>query len=664
MKNSKSILETVISLNKNKKFDEVIEILNSRLLDELNNVDLYAEKAKALQGLKQKEARNAIVDIILNIEKNHPVGIYYKGVDNYENKRYEEAIEAYKKAIEVDPEFPFPYNGLGLIYYNQKRYEEAIEAYKKAIEVDPEYSSPYNGLGNTYYFQQRHEEAIEAYKKAIEVDPEYSSPYNGLGNTYYFQQRHEEAIEAYKKAIEVDPEYSSPYNGLGNTYYFQKRHKEAIEAYKKAIEVDPEYSFPYNGLGIVYQNQERYEEAIAIYKKVIEIDPEYASPHGGLGSVYRDQKRYEEAIEAYKKAIEIDPKLSSPYYGLEEIYRNQKRYEEAIGVLRELKKGIGSNSNTINLITDSKIKELEKSKEDLSYSKISEIVSKIKNLLEYEGELITHYTSLSTAKELILNSSHFRISEGTFLNDTSEGKELFRYLNFDQFYNKDDITISYLFSPKPFIGSFVPKGKLNDLTLWRMYGKENNEEAKGCALTISRTKLISNIYEGLGLSNHDNKPITDHEKYRFYRVAYLNNDKKNKFIIPGNSKEEKILNNYMSELKNVLNNMKKDKNFKNENLLNFTELLNEIAFLFKSSAYIYEHEIRLIVNGIGFKKENEYEGLNPKVYIELGDISKHLSSITIGPKVEKPEEWAAVFDYCLKGRNHDLDIHISRLPFK
>jgi hypothetical protein len=91
---------------------------------------------------------------------------------------------------------------------------------------------------------------------------------------------------------------------------------------------------------------------------------------------------------------------------------------------------------------------------------------------------------------MILKNSPLRLSEGTFLNDTSEGRELFNYLSYETTKLNNNDTMAELFIERPFIGSFVSDTKHNDLTLWRMYGKEAQSEAKGCALTIYKTKLL------------------------------------------------------------------------------------------------------------------------------------------------------------------------------
>ena len=114
-------------------------------------------------------------------------------------------------------------NNTGSSLIDLGRNKEAIKAYKQAIDINPEYASPYNGLGNIYREQGEYEEAIKAYEQAIDIDPEYAGPYNGLGNTYREQGEYEEAIKAYKQFIKL-------WNG---DEYWIKRAQKIIENLQK-----------------------------------------------------------------------------------------------------------------------------------------------------------------------------------------------------------------------------------------------------------------------------------------------------------------------------------------------------------------------------------------------------------------------------------------------
>lgn len=93
-------------------------------------------------------------------------------------------------------------------------------------------------------------------------------------------------------------------------------------------------------------------------------------------------------------------------------------------------------------------------------------------------------------------------------------------------------------------------------------------------------------------------------------------------------------------------------------------MLNDIAYLFKSAEYQYEHELRLVVNGTGLTKIVNVDNVPIKVYIELFQINPLLRKITFGPKVNHADEWASIFYYTLDKQGINPEIFISRLPFK
>jgi len=193
------------------------------------------------------------------------------------------------------------------------------------------------------------------------------------------------------------------------------------------------------------------------------------------------------------------------------------------------------------------------------------------------------------------------------------------------------------------------------------------EEAKGCAITIDMESLLKNIKENLtSKPANTDQAITNSaridEEFTFYRVAYRKMGDEVKFIIPGADEKESILNAYMIELGNKVKKFtitKEAEKYENKDLI---ERLNEIAYLFKSIEYQHENEIRLVVKGIGFEKV--IDDKSPKVYIELVPIRSLIKKITLGPKVDRADEWAAAFYYSLEKDELKPCIHISHLPFK
>ena len=121
-------------------------------------------------------------------------------------EKLEEAIEAYKKAIEITPANPEAYNNMGVTLNDQRKLEEAMDAYKKALAIRPDYSAAYNNMGITLKEQGRLDDAIGALQEALAIKHDYAEAYNNMGNALREQGKLEGAIDAYRKALGITPE--------------------------------------------------------------------------------------------------------------------------------------------------------------------------------------------------------------------------------------------------------------------------------------------------------------------------------------------------------------------------------------------------------------------------------------------------------------------------
>jgi superkiller protein 3 len=93
--------------------------------------------------------------------KNNAQRLLESGNAFYEQGKYLEAYEEYRRAIEIDPNYVFGYYNWGNVLYDLKRYDEAIEKYKKVIEINPNDVYAYYNWGNVLFDLKRYEEAIE-----------------------------------------------------------------------------------------------------------------------------------------------------------------------------------------------------------------------------------------------------------------------------------------------------------------------------------------------------------------------------------------------------------------------------------------------------------------------------------------------------------------------
>jgi tetratricopeptide (TPR) repeat protein len=145
------------------------------------------------------------------------------------------AIDSYKLAIKIKPDYAQAYINLGSALKAKGELDDAIDSYKLAIKIKPDYAEAYNNMGNALKEQGRLDEAIEAYMKALAIKPDYAEAYSNMGVILADQSKPEEAIEAYTKALAIKPDYAEAYNNMGNALKDHGKLDAAIEAFNKAL---------------------------------------------------------------------------------------------------------------------------------------------------------------------------------------------------------------------------------------------------------------------------------------------------------------------------------------------------------------------------------------------------------------------------------------------
>jgi tetratricopeptide (TPR) repeat protein len=92
------------------------------------------------------------------------------------------------------------------------QYQEALEAYNKALSIDPNYAEAWTYKGNTLYRLGRYQEALDAVNKSLSINPDFEVTWNNKGLILQSLSRDQEALDAYNKALSINPDYSPAKN--------------------------------------------------------------------------------------------------------------------------------------------------------------------------------------------------------------------------------------------------------------------------------------------------------------------------------------------------------------------------------------------------------------------------------------------------------------------
>jgi len=147
--------------------------------------------------------------------------LHYKmGLSYLEADRYKEALLEFLEAEKINPTSAELYNAMGIAYFGLGEKDAAINAYKKAIELDSSFSKAHTNLASLYIDQGKFKEAIEECNKALEnklyLTPE--AAFTNRGYAYYRLGKTDEAIKDYFRAIRYNPHYTKAYENLIGLY--------------------------------------------------------------------------------------------------------------------------------------------------------------------------------------------------------------------------------------------------------------------------------------------------------------------------------------------------------------------------------------------------------------------------------------------------------------
>jgi len=268
-------------------------------------------------------------------------------------KKYDEAIAAAKRAIEINPNEPAAYAVLGLIYQDQKKYKDAEQNFKKAISLNPKSIYFYLQQANLYYEKESYNEAVNTLTKAIEINPSHMEAIYLLINTYMAMGQFDKAIKSVNEAtkyntitgvgirIKKEEDYPVVYTVLEDG----PAKMAGIEIGDKIIRVNNQSTEKLKLEDVI--NLLRGEEGTQVTLTIKRGDKEFektitrktmfykkASAFFAKRSLcYREKGNFEQAMKDAEKAYLLNPDLDDPKEALGAAYIDKGKYDEAINIL-------------------------------------------------------------------------------------------------------------------------------------------------------------------------------------------------------------------------------------------------------------------------------------------------------------------------------------------
>ena len=279
----------------------------------------------------------AIGPALLDTQEQAQYWLKY-GVKQAEQKKYEAAIQALNKAIDLDPRLQSAYYNLGLIYYQTGKPGEAVRHYYEALKLEPGDIQARRGLGLAYVAQKNWPRAAAVFADLLRITPDDAEAALQLGRVYLQMKQPGKALGPLQKAAELRPEDPVTHLYLAEVLTLADRLTEAEEHLLRARQLKPDSEQITRELINLYVASCRFLSAEPLAAELVAKHPDDKQLRAAQIRIYeglglsREKRQAQEALLGQltrREALAVRAQLAEEYLA-------EARYDEALPHLKAL----------------------------------------------------------------------------------------------------------------------------------------------------------------------------------------------------------------------------------------------------------------------------------------------------------------------------------------
>jgi len=240
---------------------------------------------------------------------------------------YKLALAEQQKCIALEPTAAYAYNEIGILERRNKKRNEAIGYFEKAITYSPGWALPWANLCASHNDLKSYGKAEQAGKKAVSLDSTLVLAHYNLASTYERSFEFTKAEYHNRKVLQFDPEFADAYFKLGYVYFSQEKYADAEQNWLEYAKRDSSEDFFFVNLGEVSAKLGKKNEALQYFQKALSINPDFDLAYHSIGQFQLHQGNISEAEAAFLRYIQLQPASPVGYYFLAQIARLKNQPE-------------------------------------------------------------------------------------------------------------------------------------------------------------------------------------------------------------------------------------------------------------------------------------------------------------------------------------------------
>ncbi len=275
--------------------------------------DFGQARQELLQAIKLAQAKNSpagntakqLLDALPIAEKKaKSIKHINAGVDLQSRQLYDQALDEYNLALQLDPNNANILVNLGTAYQAKGDFANAVARYQQALQIDPNNANAKQGLqtasaqnqdkqlkdisstGDDLFKQGKYDEALQKYKQLLDINPKNATAYFDIGATYQAKGDLDAAIDAYHNALAYDSDNDQYKKALNSAFdlkakpiidqavqeHKNKNYAKAIDLYQQALDMCPNNTDVWFNMATAEYARQNYPKAKADYAKALKLD--------------------------------------------------------------------------------------------------------------------------------------------------------------------------------------------------------------------------------------------------------------------------------------------------------------------------------------------------------------------------------------------------------
>jgi tetratricopeptide (TPR) repeat protein len=290
-------------------------------------------------------------DLALHPENERKAGAlahFVEGMAFEESGEMDQALEAYRKVLNVDPGQSELASRVAALLIQQEDFPQAIDILKDTIKANPNDPEPYRQLAFIYAkYLKKTDQAVDYANRAIALNPRDIEAYQRLVEIEFAAGEEKKALEVLDRAAKVRSDDASFWTRLGKLYAAILFKPDSLpkpdelrrvnEIFKKAAEHANDDPTALKDVADYYASSQQLKEAIPLYLRVLELQPDDANAREKLATGFILTNQRGKAVEMLEQIIKQHPEKYQPYDLLAQVLDDEARSLQRANRLDEAK---------------------------------------------------------------------------------------------------------------------------------------------------------------------------------------------------------------------------------------------------------------------------------------------------------------------------------------